>query len=138
MLGLLNAKDAVAEGREIAASMARMLTSHGDRELPQSRRKALPFELVVARAARGEPGRVLIDEHANASVIDATANGDDPQRPRVRCIGDILLRVAAGEVTFGKAVHDGEIRIEADSLQRDGVAGYEVLATLASLLRSSG
>ena len=138
LLGLVNATDAVTEGREIAASMARMLTAHGDRELPQTRRKALPFELVVARAARGEPGRVLIDEQANASVIDASVNGDDPKRPRVRCIGDILLRVGAGEVTFGKAVHDGEIRIEAESLQPSGVAGYEVLATLASLLRSAG
>jgi hypothetical protein len=138
LLGLVNAKDAQAEGREIAESMARALTAQGDRKLPKTRHDALPFELVVARAARGEPGRVLIDEQANATVIDVSANGDDPKRPRVRCIGDILLRVAAGEVTFGKAVHDGEIRLEADSLEPDGVAGYEVLATLAALIRSSG
>jgi hypothetical protein len=45
---------------------------------------------------------------------------------------------AAGVVPFGKAVHDGEIRVESDTLAPDGVAGYEALATLASLIRSGG
>ena len=138
LLGLRNSRDTAAEGREIAASMADLLTAQGKRKPAGARRGALPFELVVARAARGEPGRVLIDERANARVIEASANGENPKRPRVRCIGDILLRVAAGEVTFGKAVHDGEIRVEADTIDPDGVAGHEVLATLASLIRSAG
>jgi hypothetical protein len=138
LLGLVNATDAAAEGREIAEAMAQVLAAQGDRDLPEARRKALPFELVVARAARGEPGRVLIGEDAQPSVIESSVNGDDPKRPRVRCIGDVLLRVAAGEVTFGKAVHDGEIRVESETLEPDGVAGYEVLATLASLIRSGG
>jgi hypothetical protein len=138
LLGLVNAKDAAAQGREIAEAMAQVLAAQGDRDLPEARRKALPFELVVARAARGEPGRVLIGEDAHPSVIESSVNGDDPKRPRVRCIGDVLLRVAAGEVTFGKAVHDGEIRVESETLEPDGVAGYEVLATLASLIRSGG
>jgi hypothetical protein len=135
LLGLKNAKDTAAEGREIAQSMAKLLAAPAGGDLAESRLKALPFELVVARAARGEPGRVLIDEHANAVVIDEAANGDEPGRPRVRCIGDVVLRVAAGEVSFGKAVHDGEIRVESESIAEDGVAGHEVLAALAALIR---
>jgi hypothetical protein len=81
---------------------------------------------------------VLIGEDAHPAVTESPVNGDDPKRPRVRCIGDVLLRVAAGQVTFGTAVHDGEIRVESDTLEPDGMAGYELLATLASLIRSAG
>ncbi len=133
LLGLQNVRDEVQEARDIAQAMVDLIRRERA-PLVDARRAVLPIELTVARAARGEPARVLIDENAAASVI-GPPNGEPPERPRIRCTGDVLLRVAAGEVTFGKAVHDGEIRVERESL-KDNRVGATVLAALADLVRA--
>lgn len=134
LLGLQNVRDEVQEAREIATAMVELIQRERA-PLPDARRAVLPIELTVARAARGEPARVLIDANAAASVIGPPSPDEPAERPRIRCTGDILLRVASGEVTFGKAVHDGEIRVERESLA-DNRIGATVLAALADLVRA--
>jgi hypothetical protein len=137
LLGLQNARDSAQEGREIARAMADLLERDGRGAPSPAQRAALPMELVVARAARGEPGRVLIDADGRATALEQTVDGETSGRPQIRCIGDILLRVAGGEVTFGKAVHDGEIRVERETLSDTGAPAHRLLSTLAALIRVS-
>jgi hypothetical protein len=136
LLGLRQAKKPAADGRQIADSITQLLSRPGDGEPLEVHRDALPFELVIARAGRGEPGRVLIDADAGAAVLNGRP---DAGRPRVRCLGDVVLRVAAGQTTFGKAVHDGEIRVERESVgDEDGEdrRPHEILAALSALIRA--
>ncbi len=139
LLGLKQVKRPVADGRQIAEAIVQLLSKPGDGELLEIHREALPFELVIARAGRGEPGRVLIDQDSAAAVLNGAPGKPESGRPRVRCLGDVVLRVAAGQTTFGKAVHDGEIRVEGESVEdKDGDdrRPHEVLAALSALIRA--
>jgi hypothetical protein len=136
LLGLEHARDVVADGREIAEAMVEALGGDEPRTISERLRAALPFQIVVARAARGEPAQVIVDADGRARVAAAAEDGDGIAR--VRCIGDVVSRVAAGEVSFGKAVHDGEIRVERDTAPEGGAPPHEVLAALAMLLRADG
>ena len=143
LLGMKHARAPAADGREIARSIAELLSGQPPRELVEAYRHALPLELVVTRTGRGEPGRVLIDADAGAAVLNGGGRTESG-RPRVRCAGDVLLRIAAGQVKFGNAVRDGEIRVEratADDEAGSGREGIgrgpqEVLAALAALIRA--
>ena len=124
---------------ELAEAIVQQLSGPGDGELLEVHREALPFELVIARAGRGEPGRVLIDQDCAAAVLNGAPGKPESGRSRVRCLGDVVLRVAAGQTTFGKAVHDGEIRVEGESVDdKDGDdrRPHEVLAALSALIRA--
>jgi hypothetical protein len=137
LVGLKSAKKTGPDGPEVAQSIVNLLSQPRVRELTETYHKALPFELVIARAGRGEPGRVLIGPDASAAVLNG-AGAQPDARARVRCLGDVLLRVAAGEVTFGDAVRDGEIRVERESDEDDASERrpHELLATLAALIRA--
>lgn len=137
LLGLRNARDTAAEGRQIAEEMVKALDRDGRPSLSPAQRAVLPMELVVARAVSGEPGRVLIDPEGHAARLDPLAAGEASGRPQIRCIGDVLLRVANGEVPFANAVHDGDIRVEKESLSETGAPAHRLLSTLAALLRVS-
>jgi hypothetical protein len=139
LLGLRHAKKPAADGRQLADAIVTLLSEPGDGELLDVHRDAMPFELVIARAGRSEPGRVLIDAKASPAVLNGAPREPEADRPRVRCLGDVLLRVAAGQTTFGKAVHDGEIRVERDSVddqESEGRRPHEVLAALSALIRA--
>lgn len=138
LLGLKHAPKPAADGQAIAQSIVELFSKRPPSELLESHRHTLPFELVIARTGQGEPGRVLIDPDASASVLNG-ASPEAADRPRVRCAGDVVLRVAAGEVKFGNAVRDGEIRIEAGSVDEPEESErrpHDVLATLAALIRA--
>jgi hypothetical protein len=138
LLGLKHARKPVADGRAIAQSIVELFSRRPPSELVEAHRHTLPFELVITRTGQGEPGRVLIDSDACAAVLNG-AGQPAPERPRVRCASDVLLRVAAGEVKFGNAVRDGEIRIEPGTVDEPAESErrpHEVLATLAALIRA--
>lgn len=137
LLGLKHARRPPADGRAIAGSIVELLSKPAPSEFVEARRHTLPFELVITRTGQGEPGRVLIDAHASAAVLNG-AGPPDANRPRVRCAGDVLLRIARGDVKFGNAVRDGEIRVERDSVEEPDESERrpdELLATLAALIR---
>jgi Sulfotransferase family len=139
LLGMKQAKKPTADGRRIAERVVALLSQPGESGPVAAHRDAMPFELVIARAGRGEPGRVLIDAQAGAALLNGVPQPDELRRPRVRCLGDVVLRVAGGEITFGKAVHDGEIRVENESVadrEDDDRRPHEVLAALAALIRA--
>jgi hypothetical protein len=138
LMGLKHAGKAVADGQLIAKSIVELLSKRPPSELIEAHRHTLPFELVIARTGTGEPGRVLIDTDASAALLNGATAPSAP-RPRVRCAGDVVLRVASGQVKFGNAVRDGEIRLEPDSVEEPDESErrpHEVLATLAALIRA--
>jgi hypothetical protein len=60
--------------------------------------------------------------------------------PGVRVIGDVLLRVADGEITFARAVHENLIRVELDHGpgQERPERPHRLLAALAAVIRDHG
>jgi Sulfotransferase family len=138
LLGLKHARKPAADGRQIAESIVDLFSTPSDDDFVQAHRHALPFEIVITRAGQGAPGRVLINPDASAAVLNGAGRADS-EHPRVRCAGDVLLRIAAGEVKFGNAIRDGEVRVERDSVEEPDEAErrpQEVLATLAALIRA--
>jgi hypothetical protein len=139
LVGLASAKKARPSGSELARSVVNLLSKPRVRKLGESHRRGLPLELEIVRAGPGEPGRVLIDSDASATLLNGNAPQVAPHPPRVRCLGDVLLRVAAKEVTFGKAVHDGEIRVDRESAEAEGSPPpHMVLASLSAVIRAGG
>jgi Sulfotransferase family len=136
LVGLKNIRRAGADGAEIARSVADLLSTPARGELVDAHQTVFPLELAIARA--GEPGRVLIESATRATVLNGAASTGEPGRPRIRCSGDILLRVAAGDTTFGDAVRDGEIRVEWDREEErpEERRPSELLAALAALIRA--
>jgi hypothetical protein len=95
----------------------------------------LPIKLVI-RDGRGDRTTVLVGEDGAATITDEdTQNG---VIPGVRCIGDILIRVADGEITFARAVHENLIRVElgAGPGQERPERPHRILAALAALIRA--
>ncbi len=137
LIGLKGSKKRAPDGAEIATSIARLLSGPYRGAFNEAYRHAFPFELVIARVGQGDPGSVLIESETSAAVMNGRSRATEAQT-RVRCLGDILLKVAAGEVTFGNAVRDGEIRIEQDATEEDSSERnpHEVLAALAALIRA--
>ena len=138
LIGLKNAKNTSADGPAIARSIMNLLSTPPAAELTETHRNVLPIELVIARAGRGQPARVLINSDTSATVVNGAGPQEEPTRPRIRCLGDILLRVAAGEVTFGDAVRDGDIRVERENADdnRTQQRPHELLAALSALMRT--
>jgi hypothetical protein len=139
LIGLKGSKRPAPDGAEIATAIARLLSSPCRSAFNEAHRDAFPFELVIARVGQGDPGRVLIESEASAAVMNGQS-ADTAALPRVRCLGDILLKVAAGEATFGNAVRDGEIRVEHDGTEEDSLERVPraVLAALAAVIRAHG
>jgi hypothetical protein len=137
LIGLKGSKKPAPDGAEIAKSIARLLSGPCRDGFNETYRHAFPFELVIARVGQGDPGRVLIESESSAAVLNGQSTGTET-RARVRCLGDILLKIAAGEATFGNAVRDGEIRVENDGRAEDSSERnpHEVLAALAALVRA--
>jgi hypothetical protein len=136
LLGLRRAGHTVSGGRALAETVVRRLGERPPAELAPLHRDTLPVKLVIGSG--GEIGVVLLSEDGTPSVVDEDSpNGS---APRVRCLGDALLRVLDGDTTFGDAVHDNLIRVE----RTDGVTEGRperpgrVLATVAALLRAEG
>jgi Sulfotransferase family len=125
------------DAAEIAAAIMRRLQEGPTRVLGEAHREALPISIVI-RSARGESSVVLIDEHGGASIADdEDSNGSTH---RVRCIGDVLLRIADGQTTFAGAVQDNLIRVELGNEANDARPQRpdRTLRALAALIRPEG
>jgi hypothetical protein len=139
LLGLKHAGEG-ATGREVAEAVASLLSNRTGGGLGKRHRAVLPLELVV-RGGYGDETSVVIDADETVTIVERdTPPADADTRPRVRCVGDVLLRVAAGEVDFAKAVHDRHIRVELNGATDAGTAAradrpQAVLAALARLVR---
>jgi hypothetical protein len=138
LVGLKNARNNAIDSQQIARSIVELLSTPRRRDFGEPHRSVLPIELVITRAGPGDPARVLIDCDTSAKLLDGKSqNGDEP-RPRIRCLGDVVLRVAAGDVKFGNAVRDGEIRVERENAEEEESERRpdRVLASLSALIRA--
>jgi Sulfotransferase family len=135
LLGLKQARRALPDSREIAESIVRRLAGRPSNGLAERYVEMLPIRLVI-RGSGSEHPVVLVREDGTASIVDQGM--DDIASPRIRCAGDVLLRVADGKVNFAQAVQDNLIRVEAgngavpDRPERP----HRVLAALAALMRT--
>jgi hypothetical protein len=151
LIGLKRASPVHKGSREIADDLAAFLAERSS-ALAEMHRRALPIEVVIQTHAEQDVS-VLIDEEGHGTVAegnraadgnrDGEGDGDgvsNGSRPRIRSTGDVLLRVAAGELTLAHAMHDGQVVIE----RSDGtnMAATErprrFLVALGALLRSGG
>jgi hypothetical protein len=137
LLGMKRGAPATGDVREIASAVAQRLGAEPKRGLSQTHREGLPIEILI----RGERGSgnafVLLDNTGQASVIEKEP--EEHPTPRVRCIGDVLLKVAAGEMTFARAVHENLIRVEVENgtLENRPARPHRMLATLAAVMRAA-
>lgn len=134
LLGLKRTGPEAPAAREIANEIVRRLGDRADKPVPEQHRVALPLRVVV-RDSQGERSVIVLGEDGRATVGESEAqNGSIPG---VRCVGDILLRVADGEITFARAVHENLIRVERDHGpgQERPERPHQFLAALAALIR---
>lgn len=91
---------------------------------------------VVLRGDGGVDSVVTLDPEQGARLGTGSVSETEPA-VRVRCHGDVLLRVAAGDVNLAQAAHDGEVRVEFAN-GSNAAATRGVLKGLATLLRAGG
>ena len=89
------------------------------------------FEIVLH--GHGADETLLVE--TRTGVIRATDDGD-ASLPRVLCFGDVLLRVAAGELNLAQAAHDGLVRVANSTTGGPVRAARDLLTLLDSLLQS--
>lgn len=135
MLGLKRIGPAGRNGREIADWLVARLEARQNGALAASHLETLPIRLVV-RDSTGTRTVVIVGKDGKAAIADP--DGANGAIPGVRCLGDILPRVAEGEITFAQAVHENLIRVEVGdgTSQERPERPHRMLATLAALIRA--
>jgi hypothetical protein len=135
LLGLKRTAAPYEDVAEIAAAIVRRLADARADALGEAHRGALPISIVI-RAGGGRHSVVLVDELGGASIVEDEGGGAGGHR--VRCSGDVLLRVADGEITFARAVHENLIRIEIAGGANDERPQRpdRILRALAALIRA--
>lgn len=136
LLGLKRTGASAMAAHQIAEEVVRRLQERQTDAVAARHLEPLPLRLVI-RDGRGERSALVIGKDRTAELADSEI--ENGSLPGVRCIGDVLLRVADGEITFARAVQDNLIRVE-----HGGGPGQErperpgqLLASLAALMRDS-
>lgn len=134
LLGLKRTGPQAPTAREIADEIVRRLAARANKPVPEQHRGAVPLRVVV-KDSQGERSVVMVGADGSGTVGDP--DGQNGSIPGVRCVGDILLRVADGEITFARAVHENLIRVERDPGpgQERPERPHQFLAALAALVR---
>lgn len=137
LLGLKRTAAPSEDAAEIAAAIVRHLDGMPKRALTEAHREALPISIVI-KAGRGKHPVVLVDEQGRPSIGEDEDGEADSHR--VRCTGDVLLRVADGEITFARAVQENLIRVEKGSGANEDrpQRPHRMLRALAALIRADG
>jgi hypothetical protein len=137
LLGLKRHGAGDPPSRSIAAELIRRLGARPHDSVPPQHLGALPMRVAI-RDAHGVRTVVLIGKNGQGEMLERDeANGSIPA---VRCIGDVLLRAADGEITFARAVHENLIRVELDHGPAEDrpERPHLLLAALAALIRDDG
>jgi Sulfotransferase family len=137
LLGLKRTGAEAPAARDIADEIVRRLAARPHDSVSARHLEALPIRLAI-RDGRGERSEVVVGKDGRGEIAERDAqNGSIPG---VRCIGDVLLRVADGEITFARAVHENLIRVEFDHGPEEErpARPHRFLAALAALIRDDG
>jgi hypothetical protein len=89
--------------------------------------------LVFVRGESGADTLIHVDPEKGVTLGDPSADVSASET-RVRCHGDVLLRVAAGAVNLAQVTHDGEVRFDREP--GTGPPTRVVMKALGSLLRA--
>jgi hypothetical protein len=134
MLGLKSARDTTGEAQRIASEVAAALASRPPVDIPPNHKPLFPMHVVIRAGAGGDASLVIGED---GSVVEVEERGPDaPERPTIRCSGDVLLRILGGEITVGQAIHDGRVRYETGSDEQPAPDGRprRTLAAFAAVL----
>lgn len=139
LLGLKHAGQVQDASAELVKSTIALLSGRAPARphLTTGPQPILPIELLL-RGRGGEEPVLAINVDGTVARVEGDGADSSAPRPRVRCVGDVLLRISSGETPFAQAVHDGEIRVEQGnaSESQPPVQPHKVLALLAGLLRA--
>jgi hypothetical protein len=137
LLGLRRTGGEAPDARDIADEIVRRLAGRPHDAVPAQHLEALPIRVAI-RDARGERTVVVLGRDGRGEI--AERDEENGSVPGVRCIGDVLLRVADREITFARAVHENLIRVEFDQGPDQDRPGrpHRFLAALAALIRDDG
>ncbi|MGO9197221.1 MAG: sulfotransferase [Acidimicrobiales bacterium] len=121
LLGLSSTERVGVDNEEIARSLEKIFANR-IAALGDSAGPGLCSLDVVVGGGRGTDKVVSIRAGEGVGVTDDTPSEPDTptgpdtsQRLRARSVGDVLLRVAAGEINLAQAVHDGTVSVETNS-----------------------
>jgi hypothetical protein len=134
LLGLKRTGAETPAARDIADKIVRRLAARPHDSVSARHLEALPIRVLI-RDGRGDRSEVVVGKDGRGEI--AGRAGDNGPIPGVRCIGDVLLRVADGEITFARAVHENLIRVEFDHGpdEERPARPHRFLAALAALIR---
>lgn len=137
LLGLKRTAPVARPAREIADEVVRRLAARSSRVIPARHLEVLPIRLVV-RDSQGGRVDLVVGKDGTASPGDPES--DNGAMPGISCIGDVLLRVEDGEITFARAAHENLIRIDFghEPGQERPERPHQVLTALAALIRDDG
>ena len=134
LLGLKRTGAQTPAARDIADDLVRRLAARPHDSVPPRHLEALPIRVVI-RDGRGDRTEVVVGKDGRGEI--AERDGENGSIPGVRCLGDVLLRVADREITFARAVHENLIRVEFDHGpdEERPARPHRFLAALAALIR---
>ncbi len=132
MLGLKSAGDTAQEAQRIASDVAALLAARPAVDVAPPHTQFLPLDVVI-RAGAGEDAWLVAGPDGRVVQADGGPEPDAAARPKIRCSGDVLLRILDGEVTLGQAIHDGRVRYETDTPGPDA-RPRRALAAFAAVL----
>jgi hypothetical protein len=137
LLGLKRTGAQTPASRDIADEIVRRLAARPHGSVPARHLDALPIRVLV-RDARGDRTEVVVGKDGRGEIAERA--GENGSIPGVRCIGDVLLRVSDGEITFPRAVLENLIRVEFDHGpdEERPARPHRFLAALAALIRDDG
>jgi hypothetical protein len=134
MLGLKSARDTTREAQRIASDVIAAVASRPPVDVARTHRPFLPMHVVI-RAGAGSDAWLVADADGRFAEADEPAPDAAP-RPKIRCSGDVLLRILGGEITLGQAIHDGRVRYETGTDEAPAPDGRprRTLAAFAAVL----
>ena len=118
------------EDDELAHSVEALLTRGVNRLVALGAPAPARLDLII----RGGNGR---DTALTVGATDVQP-ASNTARPRLRCVGDVLLRVADGQLNLGQAQHDGLVRLEHTNAESSTPAVRAILKELEAVLRAAG
>jgi hypothetical protein len=134
LLGLKRTGAETPPSRDVAHEIVRRLAARPHDSVPSQHLAALPIRVAI-RDGRGERTVVVVGKDGRGEI--AEHDEENGSIPGVRCIGDVLVRVADREITFARAVQENLIRVEFDHGpdQERPERPHRFLAALAALIR---
>lgn len=134
MLGLKSARDTSGEAHRIASDVIAAMASRPAVHVARGHEPFFPLHVVI-RAGAGDDAWLAVGDDGRFIETEQPAP-DAPPVARIRCAGDVLVRILSGDVTLGQAIHDGRVRYETGTEEPSAADGRprRTLSAFAAVL----